>query len=238
MFSETEETTPVLFLLLSPRDLDYPNVSLKYLDVYNTKRGFPCSSVVRNLLVKAGAEGLILGMGRSPAGGHGNPLQYSCLENPMDRGAWRLQSMGSQRVGYDSVTKQQYKTVAKNFSKTASVDLFTRWKSKPLWPVLFFLMDRFDQIMTLFRNLYLSTSDLLPVFSDALYCSENISSSLFSLQTPILFCTCLSAAISPEVAPPPLLLHTRPSLIFETRSAKLSSISYQNSVAVILVPVV
>ena len=33
-------------------------------------------------------EGLILGLGSSPGGGHGNPLQYSCLEHPMDRGAW------------------------------------------------------------------------------------------------------------------------------------------------------
>ena len=33
--------------------------------------------------------GLIPGLGRSPGGGHGNPLQYSCLENPMDRGAWQ-----------------------------------------------------------------------------------------------------------------------------------------------------
>ena len=32
--------------------------------------------------------GLIPGLGRSPGGGQGNPLQYSCLENPMDRGAW------------------------------------------------------------------------------------------------------------------------------------------------------
>ena len=32
--------------------------------------------------------GLIPGLGRSPGGGHGNPLQYSCLENPMSRGAW------------------------------------------------------------------------------------------------------------------------------------------------------
>ena len=32
--------------------------------------------------------GLIPGLGRSPGGGHDNPLQYSCLENPMDRGAW------------------------------------------------------------------------------------------------------------------------------------------------------
>ena len=36
-----------------------------------------------------GDQGLILGLGRSPGGGHGNPLQYSCLENPMDRGAWQ-----------------------------------------------------------------------------------------------------------------------------------------------------
>ena len=33
--------------------------------------------------------GLITGLGRSPGGGHGNPLQYSCLENPMDKGAWQ-----------------------------------------------------------------------------------------------------------------------------------------------------
>ena len=34
--------------------------------------------------------GLISGSGRSPGGGHGNPIQYSCLENPMDRGAWQV----------------------------------------------------------------------------------------------------------------------------------------------------
>ena len=44
--------------------------------------------------------GLIPGLGRSPRGGHGNPFQYSYLENPMDRGAW-LQSIGSQRVTHD-----------------------------------------------------------------------------------------------------------------------------------------
>ena len=41
-------------------------------------------------------------LGKSPGEGHGNPLQYSCLENPMDRGAWKtIQSMGSQRVRHD-----------------------------------------------------------------------------------------------------------------------------------------
>ena len=48
--------------------------------------------VVKNVSASAGDAreiGLIPGSGRSPRGGHGNPLQYSCLENPMDRGAWR-----------------------------------------------------------------------------------------------------------------------------------------------------
>ena len=48
--------------------------------------------MVKNLLANAGDgkdSGLILGSGRSPGGGHGNPLQYSYLENPMDRGAWQ-----------------------------------------------------------------------------------------------------------------------------------------------------
>ena len=50
------------------------------------------SLVVRNPPANAGhvrASGLIPGSGKSPGGGHGNSLQYSCLENPMDRGAWR-----------------------------------------------------------------------------------------------------------------------------------------------------
>ena len=47
--------------------------------------------VVKNLSANAGEvkdTDLIPGSGRSPGEGHGNPLQYSCLENPMDRGAW------------------------------------------------------------------------------------------------------------------------------------------------------
>ena len=47
------------------------------------------SQVVKNLPVSAGDLGLITGLGRSPGEGTGNPLQYSCLGNPRDRGAWR-----------------------------------------------------------------------------------------------------------------------------------------------------
>ena len=46
-------------------------------------------------------EGVISGLGRHPGEGKGNPLQYSCLENPMNRGAWGLQSIGLQIVGHD-----------------------------------------------------------------------------------------------------------------------------------------
>jgi len=45
------------------------------------------------------------GLGRSPGEGNGNPLQYSCLENPMDRGAWRATVHGLARVGHDLATK-------------------------------------------------------------------------------------------------------------------------------------
>ena len=54
--------------------------------------GFPNGSVVKNLPVNAGVTGdtgLIPGSGRSLGEGNGNPLQYSCLGNFMDRGAWR-----------------------------------------------------------------------------------------------------------------------------------------------------
>ena len=57
-------------------------------------RGFPGGSVVKNLPANARDAGLIPGSGRSPGGGNGSPLQYSCLENPMDRRAWRASVRG------------------------------------------------------------------------------------------------------------------------------------------------
>ena len=53
--------------------------------------GFPGCSMVKNLPANAedtGASGSILGLGSFPGAGNGYPFQYSCLENPMDRGAW------------------------------------------------------------------------------------------------------------------------------------------------------
>ena len=50
--------------------------------------GFPSGSEVKASACNAGDLGSIPGLGRSPGEGNGNPLQYSCLENPMDGGAW------------------------------------------------------------------------------------------------------------------------------------------------------
>ena len=49
---------------------------------------FPRGSVVENSSANTGVVGSIQGSGRSPGVGNGNPLQYSCLKNPTDRGAW------------------------------------------------------------------------------------------------------------------------------------------------------
>ena len=65
-------------------------------------RGFPGGTNGKNPPANAGDlrdGGSIPGLGRSPGGGHGNPLQYFCLENPMGRGAWR--------ATVDGVTKSQ-----------------------------------------------------------------------------------------------------------------------------------
>ena len=67
--------------------------------------GFPHSSVDKESTCNAGDPGSILGSGRSPGEGNGNPLQYSCLENPIDRGAWQATVHGVARVGHNLVTK-------------------------------------------------------------------------------------------------------------------------------------
>ena len=67
--------------------------------------GFSHNSVGKESACSAGDPGLIPGSGRSPGEGNGNPLQYSCLENPMDKGAWQSTVHGVARVGHDIATK-------------------------------------------------------------------------------------------------------------------------------------
>ena len=76
-------------------------LTLKLTHVMN----FPHSLVGKESACNTGDLGSIPGLGRSPGEGTGNPLQDSCLENPMDRGAWWATVHGVTRVGHDWATK-------------------------------------------------------------------------------------------------------------------------------------
>ena len=98
-------------------------------------KGFPSGSVVKNLPVKAGNMGLILGLGRSPEGGNGNLLQYSCFEN----------SMGSQRIEHNWATEHTQKQTQNNTANR--VPIFAT-----LWTVAY----QAPQSMEFFRQEYWS----------------------------------------------------------------------------------
>ena len=66
---------------------------------------FPCSSISKEYACNTGDLASIPGSGRSPGEGNGSPLQCSCLENPMDRGARQATVHGASRVGHDLATK-------------------------------------------------------------------------------------------------------------------------------------
>ena len=70
--------------------------------------GFPGGSDGKESAHNAGDLGLISGSGRFPGEGNGNALQYSCLENSMDRGAWRATVHGVPSVRHDLATKQSF----------------------------------------------------------------------------------------------------------------------------------
>ena len=78
-------------------------------------KGFPSGLVPKESVCKAGDTGLIPGLGRSHGEGNGNPLLYSCLENPMDRGARisktnKVTSLERQSLGTDYLSSQSINT--------------------------------------------------------------------------------------------------------------------------------
>ena len=83
----------------------YCKVHTEFLMRPSTPWGFPHSSVGKESACSAGDPGSIPGSGRSTGEGNGKPLQYSCLENPTDRGAWRATVYGVSGVGHNLATK-------------------------------------------------------------------------------------------------------------------------------------
>ena len=74
----------------------------------NSCAGSTGGSVVKTLPANPGDAGLIPRSGRSLGGGNSNPLQYFCLENPMNRGAWRATVLGWQRVRHSCITEHTH----------------------------------------------------------------------------------------------------------------------------------
>ena len=70
---------------IKPASLESPELAGGFF----TTKNFPGGAEVKTSACSVGDLGSIPGLGRSPGGGNGNPLQYSCLENPLDRGAWQ-----------------------------------------------------------------------------------------------------------------------------------------------------
>ena len=90
------------------------NFQLIRLVIYRITIGRFGASLIAQLVGKesacnAGDPGLIPGLRQFPEEGNGNPLQYSCLENPMDRGAWKATVDRVTRVGRDLVTKPPHR---------------------------------------------------------------------------------------------------------------------------------
>ena len=89
----SQSQKPTLEMRTQPSSTDFPAV--------NGSAGFRNGSVVKSLPANARDPGSIPRSGRSPGGENGNPLQSSCLGNPMDEGAWWATAHGGRRVSYD-----------------------------------------------------------------------------------------------------------------------------------------
>ena len=85
--------------------------------VWGWFKDFPGGSDSKDSACNMGGLGTIPGLGRSPRGGHGNPLMYSCLENSMDKAAWQAAVHGITKVGHEwALTPTTFKFKALNIS--------------------------------------------------------------------------------------------------------------------------
>ena len=104
-----------------------------------------CSSVGKESACSAGDPGSIPGLGRSPGEENGYPLQYSSLENPMDRGAWQATVLAVARVRHNLATKERERDLyllthmfSCNLQKKKCFHSQKAFSCKFRWPLLFF----------------------------------------------------------------------------------------------------
>ena len=107
----------LLFLLTYLFNNEDPKIFENHLCRVFTYKGFPRSSVGKQSACNAGDLGSIHGSGRSPREGNGNLHQYSCLENPMDRGTWQATVYGVTRIRHNQVTKCKHTHIHKEARK-------------------------------------------------------------------------------------------------------------------------
>ena len=88
------------------------------MDLTEAESGLLFSSVSKESAWSAGELSSIPGSGRSSGEGNGNPLQYTCLENPMDRWTWRASVHGVTRIGHELPTKPLHTTEAEDIRKS------------------------------------------------------------------------------------------------------------------------
>ena len=101
--NEKYDTIPFIKL----KDMHISNTHFVRIQVNGTL-GFTGGSAVKNLSANAGDAGPVLGLGRFPGEGNGNPLQHSCLGNPIDREARQATVSGVANIRYDLETKQHH----------------------------------------------------------------------------------------------------------------------------------
>ena len=140
---------------------------LSYLRVSLGRMGFPGGSDSKEFACSAGVPALILGSERSPGEGNGNPLQYSCLENSMDRGTWQATAHG---VAKKSNTTERL-TFGKIFFKrnsTFTVGWIVTELSFSLWEDLG-KISQGGSIRSYIWRMIISTLDLVDRVSEKLW---------------------------------------------------------------------
>ena len=100
-------------------------VIIPILYVTQPETGSPGGSVVKNLPANAGDSDWIPGLGRSPRGGNGSPLQYSCLENPTNRGTWRATI---HRVAKSQIRLSNWTCVQPKTQRLSNLPRLHTWK--------------------------------------------------------------------------------------------------------------